>query len=193
MLPFFMLVALPTRPSFGLDPIIPLFSSLFPATSVTSALKSPRNLTTQINPPRQQPDHFPLFPQPVDIQRTATPVYPERPRRGANYRAATAANPFRSIVYSTFLWIPPGWGARASLPLRPHSTPRPKQVPGSPTTLNATFARRLAAAPSKTLVAKLSALGATLTKIMGGPTTPHSSALLSTHHPLLTLPLNRLH
>jgi hypothetical protein len=200
-----MLVALPIPPSFGLDPIVPYFSSLFSASLVTSALKSSRNLTAEFRTLRHQPNYFPLFPHPANIARAATLVYPERPRRGANYRAATAANPFGSIVYSTFLWIPPGWGARASLLLRPHSTSRPKQVPGSPTTLNATFTRRLAVAPSNTHPAKLSPLGATLTKIIGGPrhgsrqrparyslpTTHYSPS--TTHHPLLTPPINRLH
>jgi hypothetical protein len=52
MLPFHMLAALPTQPSFGLDPIVPLFPPLF---SVTSALKIPtqphrRLLPIRINP-----------------------------------------------------------------------------------------------------------------------------------------------
>jgi hypothetical protein len=113
----------------------------------------------------------------------------------------TPANPSPSIIYFTLLWIPGGWGTRASLTPRFHSTPRPKRVPSSPTTLNPTFARRLPATLPKTLAVKLSPLGATLTKIMGGappspcfPFIPYS--LLTTHYSLpqsigYTIPLGQ--
>src|SRR5580658_303467 len=47
------------------------------------------------------PKSFPSFPQRVNIQRTATPVYPEEGR---------GATPFLSCVYFTILWIPRGGG-----------------------------------------------------------------------------------
>lgn len=134
-----MLAALPIWSSFGLDPIIPHFSSLFSATLVTSALKFPRGLTTQLHTREHQPNHFPLFPHPVNIAHAGTP-----------------ANPSSSIVYFTTSGYPRDGGI---CPSRPHSTPR-----------------------AKVLAARLSPLGATLTKYRGAPTTPHSGALPATHY-----------
>src|ERR1700730_9961906 len=84
-----MLVALPTQPSFGLDPVVPLFSSPFSVNSANSASKSPRNPAIQLTTYAQQPARFPLFPHPVNIAHTPTP-----------------ANSFRSIVYFTVLCTP---------------------------------------------------------------------------------------
>jgi|SRR5580698_5274694 len=100
MLPFHMLAALPIRSSIGLDPIVPLFPSLLSVTSATSALKSPRSLTTKPVARKHQPNHFPLFPHPVNIARAATPT-----------------TPFASTIYFTVLWIP-GGGVLAPLSRR---------------------------------------------------------------------------
>jgi hypothetical protein len=95
MLPFHMLAALPTHPSPGLNHFVPLFSSLFSATSVPSVLKSPRSPFAEFHPVTQQPNHFPLFPHPVNIAH-----------------AQTSANPSPSIVY-IITSVHPGGGASA--------------------------------------------------------------------------------
>jgi hypothetical protein len=112
MLPFHMLVVLPTRPSPRLDPFVPLSSSLF---SVTSALRSPRSVSTELPTREHQPNHFPLFPHPVNIAHAGTPVYPERLGRGAN--------PSSSIVYFTTCGYPGGGVICLSRRLRSHLTP----------------------------------------------------------------------
>jgi hypothetical protein len=149
MLPFHMLAALPTHPSPRLDPIVALFSSLFSAPSVPSALKSTPSPIAEFYPATQQPNHFRLFPHPVNIAHAQTP-----------------ANPSPSIVYFTTS-VHPGGGAST------HSR-----------------ARRFRPMPCPTPAPALSItpLDATLTKIMGAPTTPHSCSLLTTHYSL-SLPI----
>jgi hypothetical protein len=117
-----MLAALPTQPSFGLGPIVPLFPSLFSVTSATSALKSRRGLTTQLATREHQPNHFPLFPHPVNIARAGTP-----------------ANPFPSIVYFTNPGHPGGGGTCASRLLGSHSTPRAGTLAATLSPLDATL------------------------------------------------------
>jgi hypothetical protein len=119
MLPFHMLAALPAQPSPGLDPFVPLFPSLF---SVTSALKSRRGLTTQFATREHQPNHFPLFPHPVNIAHAGTP-----------------ANPFPSIVYFTNPGHPGGGGTCASRLLGSHSTPRARTLAATLSPLDATL------------------------------------------------------
>jgi hypothetical protein len=122
MLPFHMLAALPTQPSFGLDPIVPLFPSLFSVTSATSALSSPRSPIADFCPHPHQPNHFPLFPHPVNIARAGTP-----------------ANPFPSIVYLTIPGHPGGRGTCASRLLGSHSTPRARTLAATLSPLDATL------------------------------------------------------
>jgi hypothetical protein len=117
-----MLAALPIRSSIGLDPIVPLFPSLLSVTSATSALKSPRSLTTKPVARKHQPNHFPLFPHPVNIARAGTP-----------------ANPFFSIVYFTNPGYPGGRGTYPSRPLRSHLTPRAKTLAAKLSPLDATL------------------------------------------------------
>jgi hypothetical protein len=119
MLPFHMFAALPTRTSPGLDPIVPLFPSLF---SATSALGSPRSPIADFCPHPHQPNHFPLFPHPVNIARAGTP-----------------ANPFPSIVYFTNPGHPGGGGTCASRLLGSHSTPRARTLAATLSPLDATL------------------------------------------------------
>ena len=93
MVPCFMLVAPSPLPSVPLKPIIPSFSSLV---SANSALKSPRSHSSQLSQPAEPPNHFPLFPHPVNTAHTETP-----------------ANPSSSVVYFTLLCIPGGGGPGA--------------------------------------------------------------------------------
>lgn len=117
-----MLVALPTQPSFGLNPVVPLFSSLFSVTSATSALKSPRSPIADFCPHPHQPNHFPLFPHPVNIAHAGTP-----------------ASPFPSIVYFTTSVHPGGGGTCTSRPLRSQSTPYAKALAARLSPLDATL------------------------------------------------------
>ena len=98
MLPFHMLAALPVQPSPRL--------ALLSVTSVPSALKSPRSPIAEFLPASQPPNHFPLFPHPVNIAHAQTP-----------------ATPSPSIVYFTTS-VYPGGGTLHSLsrvPLSPHA------------------------------------------------------------------------
>lgn len=122
MLPFSMLVVLPTRPSTGFDPFVPLSSPLFSVASATSALKSPHNLTTQVHPQQRQPNHFPRFPHPVNIAHAQTP-----------------ANPSPSIVYFTTSGYPRGGGICPSRPLRSQLKPRAKTRAAELSPLGATL------------------------------------------------------
>src|SRR5580704_3013154 len=134
MLPFPMLAALPTQPSFGLDPVVPLFSSTFSVNSLPSALKAPRNPATQHCPKQPQPNRFRLFPHPVNIAHTPTP-----------------ANPFRSIVYFTVLC------SRAFSQVLPSPVaPIASHTPINP--LDATLTGFLATTHSKALAPNLSSL-----------------------------------
>jgi hypothetical protein len=117
-----MLAALPTQPSFGLDPVVPLISSLFSVTSATSALRSRRSPIADFCQHPRQPNHFPLFPHPVNIARAGTP-----------------ANPFFSIVYFTNPGYPGGRGTYPSRPLRSHLTPRAKTLAAKLSPLDATL------------------------------------------------------
>jgi hypothetical protein len=109
-----MLAALPTHPSPRLDPFVPLLSSLFSVTSATSALKSPRSLIAEFHPLAQSPNHFPLFPHPVNIAHAQTPIKPF---------------PLYRLLHN--FRIPRGWGLRAlsraplSLPAMLHAGSRP--------------------------------------------------------------------
>jgi hypothetical protein len=157
-----MLVALPTQPSFGLAPIVPLFSSPFSVTSVPSVLKSPRNPATQPTTYAQQPTRFPLFPHPVNITHTPTP-----------------ANPFSSIVYFTVLCT-----RDFSRVLPSPIAPSPSHTPINP--LDATLTKRPANVDSKQLTQSLNPLNATLTKKQGGRCRPERAthySLLTTHCP----------
>lgn len=161
-----MLAALPTQPSFGLDPIVPLFPSLFSVTSAPSALRSPRSPIAEFHPVAQQPNHFPLFPHPVNIAHAGKP-----------------ANPSSSIVYFTTSRYPGGGVSTHSLTRRFRSMPRPTPASAlSITPLNATLTRNLVNTHSKALAAKLSPLDATLTRIQGGLAQPRALALLATHY-----------
>jgi hypothetical protein len=122
MLPFHMLDALPTQPSFGLDPIVPLFPPLFSVTSATSAVRSPRSPIADFCPHPHQPNRFPLFPHPVNIARAGTP-----------------ANPFPSIVYFTTSGHPGGRGTHASRLLGTPSTPRARTLAATLSPLDATL------------------------------------------------------
>ena len=154
-----MLVALPTQPSFGLDPVVPLFSSPFSVNSVPSVLKSPRNPAILPTPYAQRPNHFPLFPHPVNIAHTPTP-----------------ANPFRSIVYFTVLCT------RGFSRVRPSPiAPSPSHTPINP--LDATLTSSPANTDSKRLTQSLNPLNATLTRNPGGP---HVCPERATHYSLLT-------
>jgi hypothetical protein len=162
-----MLAALPTQPSFGLGPIVPLFPSLF---SVTSALKSRRGLTTQLATREHQPNHFPLFPHPVNIARAGTP-----------------ANPFPSIVYFTNPGHPGGGGTCASRLLGSHSTPRARTLAATLSPLDATLTQMHGGHAPHTS-ARLSTHYSLLTTRYSPPTThfPNQSATLSlrgTHDP----------
>jgi len=106
MLPFYMLAALPILPSFGLDPMVPLFPSLFSVPSATSALKSPRDPIAEFHPAAQQLNHFPLFPHLVNIAHAETP-----------------ANPSPSIVYiTTSVYAGGGGSAHPRTPFSLHAT-----------------------------------------------------------------------
>jgi hypothetical protein len=156
-----MLAALPARTSPGLDPMVPLFSSLF---SASSALRSPRSLIADFCAHPHQPNHFPLFPHSVNIAHARTP-----------------ANSSPSILYFTTSAYPRSGGTYPCRRPRPHSTPRAKLIPSPPTTpLNATFASPLANAHPKALRSNLSRLDATLTKNKGSLTKPNAVALLAT-------------
>ncbi len=155
-----MLVALPTQPSLGLDPVVPLFSSPSSVNSMPSVLRSPRNRAAQ-RYPKPQPNYFPLFPHPVNIAHTPTP-----------------ANPFRSIVYFTVLCTP-----LFSRFLPSPIAPSPSHTPINP--LYATLTSLPVNIGSKQLTQSLSPLKATLTKNPGGPTSA-PSALLTIHYSLLT-------
>jgi hypothetical protein len=109
-----MLAALPTHLSPGLNHFVPLFFSLFSVTSANSALRSPRSPIAESHPVAQQPNHFPLFTHPVNIEHAQMP-----------------ANPSPSIVYFTTSVCPGGWGLRAlsrsplSLHAMSHACSRP--------------------------------------------------------------------
>src|SRR5271168_3936925 len=112
MLPFHMLAALPIRPSFGLDPIVPLFPSLFSVTSATAVLKSPRGPIDDSCTHTHQPHHFPLFPHPVNMAHTEA-----------------SANPSPSIIYFTLLCIPGGGGPSSPIPSHSHPVPLLSSAP----------------------------------------------------------------
>ena len=120
-----MFAAFPTHLSPRLNPFVPLFSSLFSVTSVTSALKSPRSPIAEFHPAAQQPNHFPLFPHPVNIAHAQTP-----------------ANPSPSIVYFTTSVYPGGRGTSPSRPLRSHLTPRAKTLAAELSPLGATLTKK---------------------------------------------------
>src|SRR5580692_11732703 len=123
MLPFHMLAALPTHLSPGLNHFVPLFFSLFSVTSANSALRSPRSPIAEFHPVAQQPNHFPLFTHPVNIEHAQMP-----------------ANPSPSIVYFTTSVCPGGGASGHSLARRFRSMPCPTPVPApSITPLNATL------------------------------------------------------
>jgi hypothetical protein len=115
-----MIVVVPSSPSAKLKPIIPSLSSLVSVPSANSALKSPRSHSSQLSAPAKPPNHFPLFPHPVNIARTETP-----------------ANPSSSIVYFTTLCIPGGGAQVHPTSPRSSSTRRPTSV----TPLDATFTK----------------------------------------------------
>jgi hypothetical protein len=100
VLPSLVFVTLPSRPSSRFHPIAPRLS-LFSVPPAFSALKSPCTLSCQLARRPIQPNHFPLFPHPVNIAHTPTP-----------------ANPFRSIVSAHFP-SPPGGGGYSQLALPP--------------------------------------------------------------------------
>src|SRR5208282_4965877 len=105
--------------------------SLFSVASANSALKSPYNPNTQLCLSLPQPNHFPLFPHPVNIAHTTT-----------------RANPLSSIVYFILLCIPRGM--RTSSPIR--STPTTARLRNSTATpLNATLTKKQGGSPSITL------------------------------------------
>jgi hypothetical protein len=131
MLPFHMLVALPTHPSPRLYPFAPLFSSLFSVTSVPSALKSARSPIAEFHRAAQPPNHFPLFPHPVNIEHAGTP-----------------ANPSPSIIYFTTSVYPGGGTSTYSHARHCRSMPCPKPAAAlSITPLNATLTKKQGAPP----------------------------------------------
>jgi hypothetical protein len=160
-----MLAALPTHPSPRLDPFVPLLSSLFSVTSATSALKSPRSPIAEFNPLVQSPNHFPLFPHPVNIAHAQTPI-----------------NPSPSIVYFTTSSHPGGGASEHSRARRFRSMPCPTPAPApSITPLNATLTKKQGL-PYACLAPPI------LATHYSPPTThfPHQSATLSlrgTHDP----------
>ncbi len=123
MLPFHMLAALPTHPSPTLDPFVPLFSSLFSVTSATSALKSPRSPIAEFHRAAQPPNHFPLFPHPVNIAHAGTP-----------------ANLSFSTIYFTTSVYPGGGGPAAPCIIF-------KTAPTPVTPLDATLTKKRGAPP----------------------------------------------
>ena len=155
-----MLVALPTQPSFGLDPVVPPFSSLFSVTSANSALKSPRSLIVDFRRHPHQPNRFPLFPHPVNIAHTPTP-----------------ANPFSSIVYFTVLCT-----RDFSRVLLSPIAPSPSHTPINP--LDATLTSSPVNIDSKQLTRSLSPLNATLTKKPGGTSARTYYSLSTTRYSL---------
>jgi len=77
--------------SESLVPFSLSFFSLPAATFVHSLSKSSHNVTTQSYPRRRQPNHFHLFPHPVNIQHTAAPLSPHStppPARARNIPTA---------------------------------------------------------------------------------------------------------
>jgi len=162
-----MLVALPTQPSFGLDPVVPLFSSPSSATSANSASKSPRSLIADNRPHPQQPNRFPLFPHPVNIAHTPTP-----------------ANPFRSIVYFTVLCT-----QDFSRLLPSPIAPSPSHTPINP--LDATLTSLPVSIDSKQLTQSLNPLNATFTENRGEGslwlTRTRNTGVVSTRPPGLLL------
>jgi hypothetical protein len=155
-----MLVALPTQPFFGLDPVVPLLSSSSSVNSLPSMLKSPPNPATQPCP-KPQPNRFPLFPHPVNIAHTPTP-----------------ANPFRSIFYFTVLCT------RLFSQILPSPiAPSPSHTPINP--LDATLTSPPVNADSKQLTQSVNPLNAILTKKPEAPTcAPTRYSLFTTHYSL---------
>jgi hypothetical protein len=157
MLPFLVIISSLALLPGQLNSNAPVATSLFSvpaATFVHSLSKSSHNVTTQSYPRRHQPNQFPLFPHPVNMEHTATP-----------------RNPFSSIVYFTLPVTPGGDVHAPRSPLPSHSTPpltRARNIPTAP--LNGALAGSLATTHSQALVPKLSCLDATLTERPGAPT-----------------------
>ena len=107
-----MLAALPTHLSPGLNHFVPLFFSLFSVTSANSALRSPRSPIAEFHPVAQQPNHFPLFTHPVNIEHAQMPI-----------------NPSPSIVYFTTSVYPGGGASSHSCARRFRSMPCPTPAP----------------------------------------------------------------
>ena len=116
----------------------------FSVNSLPSVLRSPRSRATQHCPKQPQPNHFPLFPHPVNIAHTPAPT-----------------SPLRSIVYFTVLC------ARAFSRVRPSPiVPSSSHTPINP--LDATLTSLPVSTDSKQLTQSLTPLNATLTKKRGG-------------------------
>jgi len=151
--------------SVQLDSVAPVLSSPSSVPSVISALNSPRNLSYQLARRPNQPNHFPLFPHPVNIVHTRT-----------------LASSFHSIVCFTVRCAQDFSRVRPS-PIGPF----PSHTPINP--LDATLTSLPVSIDSKRLTQSLNPLNATLTKKRGGPRLPGRAI----HHSLLTAPLIPLH